>query len=160
MSYEAELFASLVDQITAGAPAFSTPIDAARVFMALVPQTNRQWPAICIMFPSQPYSTGAWATTGNKRDEKFIAQVGIAFQVAPDSAHPYGDATTPGVLQLVTDVKNLLENGFNTFRAACGELVDYSISTSVFQSLDASPPLVTATMTIVFSVRVVAGARQ
>ncbi len=160
MSYEANLYASLVDQIKAGAPGFSIAVAPERVYMALVPASNQEYPVICIRFPQQPYDSGKWSATGNKRDGLFVAELGIICQIPDGLNHPYGDASTPGILNLVTDIKNLLENAWATFKAAEPELVDYQFTTSMFQNEGAQPPLVSCTLTIAFITRFTAGNRS
>jgi hypothetical protein len=157
VGYEAQLFAQVVDTLRAAGPAMSIPVDPARVFQANVPDMNAQNPTLAVRFPQGPYDTGSWAASSNKRNAIFIVEVGVIANLSSDGSHPYGDATHPGILTLTADVKNALENDFNTFRAACPQMVDYQLTTTFYVSEDVS--IASATITINFAVRFPMGGR-
>jgi hypothetical protein len=157
-SYEASIFDSLLAQIQGACSGFSTSVDPARVYLMVVPDSNNQLPAFAIRFPQQPWSQSDWATTGSKKNEKFILEIGVVNQISADVTT--GQNPFQATLNLIRDLKNLLENGWSTFVAAAPELVDYQFTTSMWQNEAASPPTVSATLSIAFQIRLVAGNRN
>lgn len=159
MSIAGPLFGSVVDVLRNAATATAIAVDPKSIYQAQMPTGNPQRPWMAIRLPTSPYDSTVWGASSNVRNGIFKVEVGLLADIPQDATnpHPYGDATTPGILTLVDDVLNALENGRATFMAASPKLVDYAVTASAFQKEDALTA--SATITIIFATRFTAGAR-
>lgn len=159
MSIAGPLFGAVVDVLRNAATAAQIAVDPKSIYQAQMPSANTQLPAMAIRLPTQPYDSTDWGATQNIRNGVFKVEVGLMAAIPQDAsvAHPYGDATTPGILTLTDDVMNALENGKATFFAATGRLVDFAVTSSAFAKEDSLTA--SATITVIFKTRFQAGSR-
>jgi hypothetical protein len=87
-------------------------------------------PFILVRLPRVPYSEESWAATGNKRDARLLIEI-VCVAEEKEAAFPYGkssDAANRGILTLVDDVMNALDNNRGTILSANGKLLDFTLS--------------------------------
>jgi hypothetical protein len=156
MSIAGPLFGATVDAIVAACGS-TLAVDSARVFQAVAPEANAQLPFVVVRLPQQGKGTGDWGGTGNLRNNDFKVEVCLAAEIPSGITHPYGDASTPGILTLTDDLMNVLENAKAAFLASTPKLIDYQLTAESFTKDDSRVGV--SVLTLIFKTRFFAGQR-
>ncbi len=150
---------ALSDALVAAATALSITVDRANIVQAMAPM---QPPNVVVCLPTIPFEQIVWGGTGNLKNDDFTAEVWINTQIQQEAVtaggHPYGDATTPGLLTITSQVEDAIENAYATLLAADTRIVDVQLLNTMYtRKTDAS--VVSAVVRVKFTLRYFAGNR-
>ena len=156
--FSAQVLAQLLDSLIAAATASSISIDPASIFMEASPVGTHQVPYLVVRLPSD-FEKSQWSASQNQRDSHFTAAVSLYANVPPDGAHPFGDASTLGILNIFDQLHNAIDNARGALQTATSpnRLLDYQTQSSINWTED--PATATITITIDFWFRYIAGSR-
>lgn len=160
MGYSASLFNAVLTVVKDAVQASSiTGVNVKNVFIAALPQAGREKPFIVVRLPQEPFKVSAWGGTGDTRNGTFIVDVDLCDEIRGNDAngHPFGDATTPGLLTRIDQIQDALEAGRATILAASGKAYDLEMNTTAHLIPADAVMAAVATVRVAIKVRYRAG---
>lgn len=164
IGYAALDFNAVQDVIIAACTGGAIAVDPGKVFIEAEPQAGGKLPQITIAMPQEPYEDDTWAGSDKLKNSIFklyvfvVAELNVAATVP--GGHPFGDATTPGLLTIADQVCDALDSAYSTLMAASPKNVDVANSSKVFTRNAAGVRQVVTRITVTFKVRFFAGNRS